>query len=129
VKLLFDTQCWLWMTSAPERFSPERRAQLEHPRTELLFSAVSAWEIAIKHGLGKLRLPESPGDYVASRLRDTHTLPLSVSWEHAIRVSNLPPHHRDPFDRLLIAQAQLEQLPILTADPAFARYDVELLSP
>ncbi len=124
-----DTQCWLWMTSQPQRFSDPVRDQIARASTELLLSAASAWEIAIKHALGKLRLPERPVEYVTSRLRETQTRPLAISWEHAIHVSDLPAHHRDPFDRLLIAQAQIEKVTILTADPAFALYDVEVLSP
>lgn len=117
------------MTSQPTRFSARVRDQISHTSTELLLSAVSAWEIAVKHGLGKLRLPDPPVEYVASRLRETRTLPLAITWQHAIHVSSLPAHHRDPFDRLLIAQAQIEKVTILTADPAFALYDVDLLRP
>ncbi len=129
MRLLVDTQCWLWMTSQPQRFSEPVRDQLARTSTELLLSAASAWEIAIKHALGKLRLPERPVEYVTSRLRETQTRPLAITWEHAIRVSDLPGHHRDPFDRLLIAQAQIEKVAILTADPAFALYDVEVVRP
>jgi PIN domain nuclease of toxin-antitoxin system len=129
VRLLVDTQCWLWMTSQPQRFSEPVRDQIARTSTELLLSAASAWEIAIKHALGKLRLPERPVEYVTSRLRETRTRPLAISWEHAIHVSDLPAHHRDPFDRLLIAQAQIEKVTILTADPTFALYDVEILRP
>jgi PIN domain nuclease of toxin-antitoxin system len=75
-------------------------------------------EIAIAH-LEKLRLPEPPVGK-SSRLRETRTRPLAITWEHAIHVSDLPAHHRDPFDRLLISQAQIEKVTILTADPAFA---------
>jgi PIN domain nuclease of toxin-antitoxin system len=117
------------MTSQPQRFSEPVRDQIASTTTELLLSAASAWEIAIKHALGKLRLPERPVEYVTSRLRETRTRPLAISWEHAIHVSELPAHHRDPFDRLLIAQAQIEKVPILTADPAFASYDVDILKP
>jgi PIN domain nuclease of toxin-antitoxin system len=90
-------------------------------------SAASAWEIAIKYALGKVRLPFEPHAYVTSRLRATGTRALDVRVEHATRVAHLPPHHRDPFDRLLVAQAQIERLPIMTADPAFSRYDVDLI--
>jgi PIN domain nuclease of toxin-antitoxin system len=112
------------MAAAPERLSDDARALVEAADNELYLSAASAWEIAIKYSLGKLRLPESPAGYVPSRLRATQTTALPIEHSHALRVSTLPAHHRDPFDRLLIAQAQIEQLPILTADPAFRRYDV-----
>ena len=129
MRLLVDTQCFLWMTSAPSRFSEVTRRLLLSQSTALFFSAASAWEIAIKHGLGKLALPQQPPQYVEDRLRRTRTTPLPISVAHALRVAELPPHHRDPFDRLLIAQAQLERLPVLTADRQFAAYDVEIVQP
>lgn len=128
MKILLDTQCWLWMTLTPERFSASARAQVEAGDNELYLSAASAWEIAIKYSLGKLRLPEPPTRYVPSRLDATQTLPLPIEHNHTLHVATLPPHHRDPFDRLLIAQAQLEDLPIITADPLFARYDVTTIT-
>lgn len=127
MRILLDTQCWLWMLIAPERFSPEGRALVTAPENELFLSAASAWEIAIKHALGRLRLPMEPAEYVPSRLAATGTVPLPIQHVHALRVGQLPRHHRDPFDRMLVAQAQVEGLPILTADPQFAPYDVEVL--
>jgi PIN domain nuclease of toxin-antitoxin system len=124
MKILLDTQCWLWMTLTPDRLSASARALVEAIDSELYLSAASAWEIAIKHSIGKLHLPESPTRYVPSRLDVTRTLALPIEHSHVLHVATLPPHHRDPFDRLLIAQAQLEDLPILTTDPLFARYDV-----
>jgi len=87
----------------------------------------SIWEIAVKAGLGKLSLPLPAEEYVRTRMarHDVDVLPISVS--HACRVSELPHHHRDPFDRLLVAQGQLEGVAILTADRAFSRYDVETI--
>ena len=125
--MLLDTQCWLWMAAAPDRFSASSRALVENTDNELYLSAASAWEIAIKYSLGKLRLPEPPTRYVPGRMETLRVLALSVEPMHALHVSGLPLHHRDPFDRLLIAQGQLEQLPILTADPLFDRYDVEVI--
>jgi PIN domain nuclease of toxin-antitoxin system len=127
MRLLVDTQCWLWMAAAPERLSPQARALVESARNDVLVSAASAWEIAIKHALGKLRLPEPPARYVPSRLVALGATPLPVSIEHALAVSPLPAHHRDPFDRLLVAQAQIEDVPIVTADPVMARYDVAVI--
>ena len=96
------------------------------PSNELFLSAASAWEIAIKFVLGKLPLPLPPAEYVPRRLESSGTLSLPVETRHALRVADLPSHHRDPFDRLLIAQAQLEKLPILTSDQAFDAYDVDV---
>lgn len=115
------------MAASPERFSESSRALIENTDNELYLSAASAWEIAIKCSLGKLRLPEPPVRYVPARMETLRTLALSIEHAHALQVSTLPMHHRDPFDRLLIAQAQIEELPVLTADPLFSRYDVALI--
>ena len=128
MRLLLDTQCWLWMAASPERLSARARALVETTDNELYLSAASAWEIAIKHSLGKLSLPEPPARYVPSRLDATRTLALAIEASHALHIATLPPHHRDPFDRLLVAQAQLEDLPILTADPVLARYEVTTIA-
>ncbi|MDP3912043.1 MAG: type II toxin-antitoxin system VapC family toxin [Gemmatimonadales bacterium] len=126
MKLLLDTHVWLWMLAEPERLSPAGRRLVEGMEHELFFSAASAWEITIKHGLGKLTLPGTPADVVPERMRRTGVTPLAVLHRHALQVASLPPLHHDPFDRLLIAQAQLEELTILTADRAFRRYDVRV---
>jgi len=96
-------------------------------RNELFLSAASAWEIAIKAEQGRLSLPVQPQEYVADRLVLHGFRPLSITLSHALQVSVLPDHHRDPFDRLLVAQGQLEDMPILTADPIIARYDVNTI--
>ena len=115
------------MAGSPDRLSPRARSLVETFDHELFLSAASAWEIAIKHALGKLHLPEPPARYVPSRVERLKTLPLPIEHDHALRVALLPPHHRDPFDRMLIAQAQSEDLSILTADPIMARYDVNVI--
>jgi PIN domain nuclease of toxin-antitoxin system len=125
--VLVDTQCWLGMAAAPERLSASGRALVEDLANDLLLSAASAWEIAIKHALGRLHLPEPPARYVPSRTQALRTSPLAIEHAHALGVAALPPHHRDPFDRLLIAQARLERLPILTVDPVFDQYDVQVI--
>ena len=127
MRLLIDTQCWLWMVSDPERLSRRARAIVASDRHDLLLSAVSSWEIAIKHSLGKLDLPAPPAEFVPTRMQATGVLPLIVTHSHALRVAALPEHHRDPFDRLLIAQALEESLSILTADKQFRRYDVPIV--
>jgi PIN domain nuclease of toxin-antitoxin system len=117
------------MLAAPDRFSPAGRERLTAAEHELYLSAASAWEIAIKSSLGRLRLPMDPAEYVRTRLLQSQTVPLAISHEHALRVASLPAHHRDPFDRLLIAQAQLEGLVIMTSDTHFAAYEVEVIGP
>ncbi len=127
MRVLLDTQVWLWMLAAPDRLSTASRALLAAAENELLFSAASAWEIAIKHGLGKLQLPESPAEYIPRMMVHTSVTPLPVHHRHALHVAQLPEHHRDPFDRLLVAQAQVEGVPIVSADRHFLPYDIEVL--
>jgi PIN domain nuclease of toxin-antitoxin system len=92
-----------------------------------LLSAASGWEIAIKYRLGKLALPEPPRSYVPDRMRRSGTTSLAVEHDHVLRVAELPDHHRDPFDRLLVAQAQALDIPIVTADQQISAYDVETM--
>lgn len=129
MRLLLDTHCWLWLQAEPERFSPRVLAELRKPTNELFFSAASTWEICIKYALGKLALPLPPKDYIPSRMQRSGTQPLPIAHAHALAVSQLPDHHRDPFDRILIAQAQVENLVVLTADRLFALYEVNTLNP
>lgn len=127
MRLLLDTHCWLWMQTAPERFSSEVRAVLASPENALYLSAASAWEIAIKYALGKLPLPMPPAQYVPSRMKSGQVLALPLAHEHALRVADLPPHHSDPFDRVLVAQAQIEDLVVVTVDPKFEPYEVRVV--
>lgn len=103
-------------------------ATLTDTGNELLLSAASSWEIAIKFALGRLTLPEPPARYVPSRLRSSGVTAIPVEHLHALAVADLERHHRDPFDRLLIVQSRLLSAPILTADPVFDAYDVETLA-
>jgi PIN domain nuclease of toxin-antitoxin system len=122
--LLLDTHVWLWLQTEPTRINPQVLAMLEDLTNELVLSSASSWEIAVKYGLGKLPLPELPAEYMPDRMRRSGVVPLAVTHSHALRVAELPPHHRDPFDRMLVAQAQLDDLEIVTADPVFGRYPV-----
>jgi PIN domain nuclease of toxin-antitoxin system len=115
------------MQTAPERFSSSAIAALRDTGNELFLSAASSWEIAIKYALGRLPLPLPPAQYVPSRMESSGCLALAIEHRHALAIPALPPHHRDPFDRLLVAQAQIEGLTLLTADPQLERYDVELM--
>lgn len=127
MRLLLDTHIWLWMIAEPRRFSGETAALLENPSNKLLLSVASTWEIAIKYSLGKLSLPSSPAKYISAQIEETGVTPLSIEHSHALRVATLPAHHRDPFDRLLIAQAELEDAMMLTADRQFAPYGIPIL--
>ncbi len=127
MRILLDTQCWLWMVAASDRFDASTRQLLLDEDNDLILSAASSWEIAIKYALGKLPLPSAPADYVPSRMIATGVSGLPVEHRHALQVSRLPLLHGDPFDRLLVAQAQIERLTLLTADRQLEGYDVELL--
>jgi PIN domain nuclease of toxin-antitoxin system len=127
VRLLLDTHVFLWMQSDPDRMSQQALALVESTRHQLLFSAASSWEIAIKVALGKLHLPDEPETWVPLRMRSSGVSPLVIEHGHALAAGALPSHHRDPFDRLLIAQAQHERVPVVTADPAFAAYELEII--
>lgn len=113
--------------------SPERLGSLgpviEDTRNELVLSAASSWEIAIKFSLGRLSLPEAPATYVPDRIQSTGVSPIAVEHKHALKVSELPMHHRDPFDRLLIAQASTLGIALASADEQFAKYDISVLNP
>lgn len=121
MSVLLDTHIFLWLQTEPERLG-EHLQLVENPRTELLVSAASSWEIAIKHSLGRLPLPQPPERYVPERIRAIGASPLAIEHTHALAVAKLPLLHRDPFDRLLVAQAELLDLRILTADPGVAQY-------
>jgi PIN domain nuclease of toxin-antitoxin system len=127
MKLLLDTQCWLWMQASPERLSEQARELVSDTAIELALSAVSSWEIAIKYALGKLPLPEPPAGYVPRRLRDDGIEPLAITHVHTLRVAQLPQLHRDPFDRLLVAQTQCERLTLLTVDRLLTSYNIETI--
>ena len=126
MKLLLDTHVFLWLNTEPERLG-DSIALIEDRRNELLLSAVSAWEIAIKHALGKLPLPERPERYVPARMRAIQASGLAIEVGHGLAVAQLPLLHRDPFDRLLVAQAKALTVPILTADPAVAEYPIQTM--
>jgi PIN domain nuclease of toxin-antitoxin system len=128
LRLLLDTHTFLWWSSQRgARLSERARDLLADGATEVSFSVVSAWEIAIKVGGGRMDLPEPVDRYLPSRMRRHGFDLLPIELAHVFRAGSLPPIHRDPFDRMLVAQAQVESLPILTADPAISRYDVETI--
>lgn len=121
MKYLVDTHLLLWAASSPGRLSPEAAELLEDPENELIFSAASIWEIAIKSGLGR---PDFQADVRLLRrgLLDNGYAELAVTSEHAVAIDALPPIHKDPFDRILIAQAMVEGIQLLTSNELVARY-------
>jgi PIN domain nuclease of toxin-antitoxin system len=127
LKLLLDTHALLWYLTTPEKLPAEAHRAIRSAQNEVYASLASAWEISIKVALGKLTLPDPPAKWFPQALTELSVAPLPISAEHALAASSLPPHHRDPFDRLLIAQAQHEGLTLVTVDRVFQAYDVPLL--
>lgn len=127
MKYLLDTMVWLWSVGPTEKIAHAGLDILANGDEDIYLSAASSWEIASKAHIGKFNLPEIPMRYVASRVAAQGIYPLSITQDHALRVFDLPLHHKDPFDRLLISQAIAEGMTILTADPAFRKYPVELV--
>jgi len=127
MKVLIDTHVFLWWITNDPRLSPRAREIIADSANVVFLSAASGWEIAIKAKLGRLRLPDEPERFILKQLELNVIEVLPVQMSHALHVYALPYHHRDPFDRLLIAQARLEKVPILTADPQISRYEVEVI--
>lgn len=121
MKLLLDTHLLLWAAVQPDRLSPTALALIDHPGNELLFSAASLWEIAIKSGLGRADFQLEPR-VLRRGLLDNGYDELAITSEHAVAVDTLPPIHKDPFDRILVAQAHVEGITLLTSDPWVAKY-------
>lgn len=127
MRLLLDTHAWLWLFSQPQRLPALARAAVADPTNPRMWSTVCVWEIATKQALGKLSLPVSPADFVAVRMVETGASALPLTHGHALASAALPRHHGDPFDRLLVAQAQVDGLTLVTGDPQLSAYDVEIL--
>jgi PIN domain nuclease of toxin-antitoxin system len=121
VKLLLDTHLLLWAAGQPELLSREARDLLDDPTNDLLFSAANLWEVTIKHALGRDDFRVNPR-LLRRGLLDNGYGELAITSEHAIAVELLPPIHKDPFDRILIAQSAIEGVTLLTSDPMVARY-------
>jgi PIN domain nuclease of toxin-antitoxin system len=124
MNLLLDTHILLWAMLDESRVPPSARGLMAEREAAVHVSAASIWEIAIKNALGKLHVDM---DRLLRRLKDARARPLPITWEHAAKVRELPMLHRDPFDRMLVAQALCEPLHLLTADPRVAQYSDELV--
>lgn len=127
MKLLLDTYVVLWALGDPGRLADESRSLIADAATDLAVSTATVWEVAIKAALGKLRLPGPVSRWFLPAVAELGARWLDVTAAHAAAVQDLPPHHRDPFDRVLIAQAAADGWTIVTADDAFGAYGVPLL--
>lgn len=127
MRILLDAHIWLWALTDPAAIPLPLRERLRSKRDTFLISAASAWEVTIKARLGRLRLPTDPQTFLRTDARDLPVTEIPISLAHAARGAELPLHHRDPFDRMLIAQAQIEGLAIMTGDRAFEAYGVPVV--
>jgi len=126
MKLLLDTHAFLWFVAGDRRLSAAARRALDGPKAQPLLSVASVWELAIKSSLGRLTLPETLEAYLAKKL-GTNLRLLALELPHVVAVERLPFHHADPFDRVLVAQALTERLPIVTRDREFRKYGVDVV--
>jgi PIN domain nuclease of toxin-antitoxin system len=127
MRVLLDTYVFLWWINDDPRLSEHARAILRNADNTLHFSAASGWEIAIKVRTGKLELPSEPESFIVRELHNNQIRPFPIQLRHVLRTHVLPMLHRDSFDRMLIAQSQLESLPILTVDRAITQYAVDTI--
>lgn len=124
MRLLLDAHALIWAVDDPARLGSQARAALSNPGNDVVLSAGTIWELAIKSGLGKLSLGQSYGQWMAQSIIDLGATILPITVEYADAQANLPPHHRDPFDRMLVAQAQVEKIAIVSGDVLLDRYGV-----
>ncbi len=127
MKILLDTCTFLWIAADAPELSEEARRAFEDPDNEVFLSSASAWEIAIKHALGRLPLPQPPERFVPSERKRHGAASLPIDEESALHLGRLPDLHRDPFDRILVSQAIVGGMAILTPDPLIARYPVRTM--
>ncbi|WP_437310938.1 type II toxin-antitoxin system VapC family toxin [Sorangium sp. So ce388] len=125
MRLLVDTHAFLWFLANDPQLSPRAKSFLEEPTNELVLSVASPWEIAIKVSLGKLSIPGDVETFIKHHMAMNDIELLDIRLRHVARVSDLPFHHRDPFDRLMIAQALVEDIPILSQDVVFDAYGIK----
>ena len=125
MRLIIDTCTFLWMASQPENLPSAVRAMLADPDNTILLSVSSIWEMGIKRNQGRLDLTDDPKAYFAGAVIRYSLSVLPVTFDHALTAAGLPLHHRDPFDRMLIAQSMVEGVPIATPDGHFGKYPVQ----
>jgi PIN domain nuclease of toxin-antitoxin system len=127
VKALLDTHVFVWWINDDPRLSTPAREVIASASVDLLFSSASAWEIAVKSALGKLEVRGDLVRFIPEQLERNQIRVLPVELDHALGVASLPHYHRDPFDRLLVSQCQLESIPLITGDELIRRYHVEVI--
>jgi PIN domain nuclease of toxin-antitoxin system len=127
VRVLLDTHAFLWWISDDPRLSKKAKEIIADGRNELFFSAASGWEISIKAGLGRLKVAGDLQRFIADQLSRNAIKVLPIYLSHTLHTRVLPDHHRDPFDRILVSQAILEEMPLLSADPKIPHYPVEVV--
>ncbi len=125
MRLLLDTHVFLWWIEDAPGLSRKARAAIANPDNQCFLSLASSWEMAIKLSLGKLRLPDAIERFIPQQLAENGFSQLQIDFRHVARVASLAFHHRDPFDRLLVAQAMEEKLSVVSADKQFAKYGVK----
>ena len=127
MRILLDTHIFLWAITSDSRLSTAQRDLFLDGASDLFLSAASVWEILIKTGLGRLLMPTPSTDYIVKQMEKNRIALLPIRVAHLAALENLPPLHRDPFDRILVAQARAEKMPLLSADAAIRQYPVEIL--
>ncbi len=127
MKILLDTHAFLWWITDDAQLSDTAREIMRDGINTLFLSAASTWEIAVKARLGRLKIPDQPERFISDQMFQNTIQSLPIQISHTLQVYHLPPHHQDPFDRLLIAQAKLEKLTLLSADRRMRKYDVEVV--
>jgi len=127
MRLLLDTHAFLWFIGGDERLSGKAKEAIADLENEVFLSVASLWEIAVKINIGKLKLPRPFGELIPEQLMQNEITILRIELSHLTRYVDLPLHHRDPFDRLIVVQAQMEEMPLVSKDVTFGSYDVDLL--